>query len=99
MIIHPVDDGKYEETCDFTTENFQHVRGKSFPYNFKVDGDRWTLNPRAPRGEPERRRLDESEMNRLGVQTLGKPVPRHERRSRQYSAQWPMPVQHDARTL
>ena len=39
-----IKDGKYEETCDFTTENFQHVRGKSFPYNFKVEGDRWTLN-------------------------------------------------------
>ena len=43
-----IKDGKYEETCDFTTENFQQVRGKSFPYKFKVDGDRWTLNAGAP---------------------------------------------------
>ncbi len=36
--------GKYEETCDFSTENFAETRGKTFPYTFKIDGDRWTLN-------------------------------------------------------
>jgi len=35
--------GKYEEVCEFTTENFPGARGKSFAYDFKVDGDQWTI--------------------------------------------------------
>jgi hypothetical protein len=35
--------GKYEEICEFTTDNFPQARGKSFAYDFKVDGDQWTI--------------------------------------------------------
>jgi hypothetical protein len=36
--------GKYEESCKFTTDNFPQARERSFPYAFKIDGDRWTLS-------------------------------------------------------
>jgi hypothetical protein len=43
-------DGEYVEQCDFTTENFPQARGKSFPYAFQVDGDRWILKGGRGRG-------------------------------------------------
>jgi Major Vault Protein repeat domain len=36
-------DGKYEETVAFTTDNTKGARSQSFPYGFRVDGDRWLI--------------------------------------------------------
>ena len=35
--------GKYEEACEFTTDNFPQARGKTSTYRFKVDDGRWTI--------------------------------------------------------
>ncbi len=35
---------KYEETNQFATDDMEHVRGKTFAFNYKIDGDRWSLN-------------------------------------------------------
>lgn len=34
-------DGEYVEDCGFATENIPQIRGGSFPYEFRVDGDRF----------------------------------------------------------
>lgn len=36
-------DGEYVENCEFTTDNFPQARGKSYPFEFRVDGDTWIL--------------------------------------------------------
>jgi len=41
-----IKDDKYEERCEFSTEGFPDGRGRSFAYQFKIDGDRWSLNSR-----------------------------------------------------
>ena len=42
-------DGEYVEDCEFSTENLPQVRGGSFPFEFRIDGDRWIQ-----RGGPNR---------------------------------------------
>jgi len=34
---------KYEETNEFATEAMAHARGKTFAFNYKIDGDKWFL--------------------------------------------------------
>jgi RNA polymerase sigma factor (sigma-70 family) len=34
---------QYEETNEFATDNMEHVRGKTFAWNYKIDGDKWSL--------------------------------------------------------
>jgi hypothetical protein len=34
---------KYEETNEFATEDVKHARGKAYPYDFKLDGDSWSV--------------------------------------------------------
>jgi hypothetical protein len=34
---------RYEETVDYSTENVPDARGKSFAYDFKVEGDVWSI--------------------------------------------------------
>jgi RNA polymerase sigma factor (sigma-70 family) len=33
----------YEETNEFATEDMKHVRGKTFAFHYKLDGDKWFL--------------------------------------------------------
>lgn len=35
--------GKYEEACEFTTDNSPQARGKASTYRFKVDDGHWTI--------------------------------------------------------
>jgi hypothetical protein len=41
--IWSLKNGKYEEACEFTTDDFPQARGKAYAYKFKVDDDRWTI--------------------------------------------------------
>ncbi len=34
---------QYEETNEFATEDMKHVRGKTFAFHYKLDGDKWFL--------------------------------------------------------
>jgi hypothetical protein len=34
-------DGEYVEECEFSTENIPQLRGGTFPFEFRIDGDRW----------------------------------------------------------
>jgi hypothetical protein len=46
-----IKDGKYQETCDFSTDNMAGARGRSFTYPLKVNRDHWTLRGKAESGE------------------------------------------------
>ena len=43
-------DGEYVEDCEFTTGNFPQARGNSYPFEYRLDGDQWTLKGGANRG-------------------------------------------------
>jgi hypothetical protein len=43
-------DGEYVEDCEFTTNNFPQARGNSYPYEYRLQGDEWTLKGGANRG-------------------------------------------------
>ncbi len=36
-------DGKYQETCEFASDSHQHVRGKTFTFAIDLVGDKWDL--------------------------------------------------------
>lgn len=36
-----IKDGKYQETCEFATDDVQHLRGKSFQFTINLAGDKW----------------------------------------------------------
>jgi RNA polymerase sigma factor (sigma-70 family) len=38
-----LNDGKYQETNEFSTEDMKHARGKTFAFSSKIDGDKWSL--------------------------------------------------------
>ena len=42
--------GEYVEECEFTTDNFPQARGNSYPYEYRLDRDQWTLKGGANRG-------------------------------------------------
>ena len=41
--------GEYVEDCEFTTDNFPQVRGNSYPFEYRLEGDQWTLKGGANR--------------------------------------------------
>ena len=47
-------------TAEFTTENFPQARGKSYPFEFRVEGDRWIQ-----KGGPNRAIRDDQTWTRL----------------------------------
>jgi hypothetical protein len=53
-------DGEYVEDCEFCTENFPQLRGGSYPFQFRIDGDRWVL-----KGGPDRAIRDDETWTRL----------------------------------
>jgi hypothetical protein len=53
-------DGAYVEECEFTTDNAAGARGKSYSYEYRLDGDRWTI-----KGGPDRTLAHDETWTRL----------------------------------
>jgi hypothetical protein len=53
-------DGEYVEDCEFSTEDIAQLRGGSFPFEFRIDGDRWIQ-----KGGPDRAIRDDQTWTRL----------------------------------
>ena len=42
--------GEYVEECAFATDNIPQIRGNSYPYEYRIEGDQWTLKGGPNRG-------------------------------------------------
>ena len=42
--------GEYVEECEFATDNIPQIRGNSYPYEYRLEGDQWTIKGGANRG-------------------------------------------------